>query len=180
MRDALSQRQMFTMFQHLGFHHVSPSNYWYYVVLFIGTIGFTPFFTMGDWVSPSFSTKIGDLGAIAASESGLQHLGMRQLGAGPVLRAAVSNQLRRHLHWRPGRGMGWMGWNDLQHFDHFQAFGDVCDRLLPGLQHQSQPLGGMDPTQLQADDLVGTVICRCFIGFIENYVLCHDCVMITG
>ncbi|CAL1145512.1 unnamed protein product [Cladocopium goreaui] len=62
----------------------------------------------------------------------LQHLGMRQLGAGPVLRPAVSNQLRRYIHWR----------------------------LLLGLQHQSQPLGGMDPTQLQADDLVGTVICR--------------------
>ena len=108
-----------------------------------------------------FPQRLGDLGAIAASESGLQHLGMRQLGAGPVLRAAVSHQLRRHIHWRLGREMGWMGWlgwDDVQHFEHFQAFGDVCDRLLLGLQHQSQPLGGMDPTQLQADDVVGTVI----------------------
>ena len=136
VRDALSQRQMFTMFQHLGFHHVSPSNYWYYVVLFIGTIGFTPFFTMGDWVSPSFSTKrLGILGAIAASESGLQApRNATNLGPGQFCVLQVSNQLRRHLHWRPGRGMGWTGWNDLQHFDHFQAFGDVCDRLLPGLQ----------------------------------------------
>ena len=57
-----------------------------------------------------FPPRLGYLGAIAALEPGLQHLGMRQLGAGPVLRAAVSNQLRRHIHWRLGREMGWMGW----------------------------------------------------------------------